>query len=201
MNSSTQNPLLELHKLGVSAWLDDISRDRLRTGNLQDLVEHQHVVGVTSNPTIFQKAMEKGDAYDEQIRDLARRGVALEEAVRLMTSYDIRWACDVFLPTYEASNHVDGRVSIEVDPRIAHDEARTTAEATGLRWLVPPRRGGTDCVWLPPTTRNPSGRCTVSVSPGSGVVTSAVKVNVPPGTKSPPALKPSRPELETMPVP
>src|SRR6201996_808176 len=130
------DPLADLSALGVSIWLDDISRDRLRTGNLKELVDTEHVVGVTSNPTIFQKAMEKGTAYDDQIRDLATRGVALEEAVRLLTSFDIRWACDVFRPTYDASNHVDGRVSIEVDPRIAHDQAKTTAEAKALYWLV-----------------------------------------------------------------
>jgi transaldolase len=128
--------LADLSAQGVSIWLDDISRDRLRTGNLQSLVDDKHVVGVTSNPTIFQKAMEKGTAYDDQIRDLAARDVALEEAVRLLTSYDIRWGCDVLLPTYEATNHVDGRVSIEVDPRIAHDQVKTTAEAKALRWLV-----------------------------------------------------------------
>jgi transaldolase len=128
--------LAELSAQGVSIWLDDISRERLRTGNLKDLVDNFHVVGVTSNPTIFQKAMEKGTAYDDQIGDLATRGVSLEESVRLLTSYDIRWACDVLRPTYEASNHVDGRVSIEVDPRIAHDQAKTTAEATALHWLV-----------------------------------------------------------------
>ena len=75
--------LADLSAQGVSIWLDDISRERLRTGNLQDLVDDKHVVGVTSNPTIFQKALEKGDAYDEQMRDLAVRGVALDEAVRL----------------------------------------------------------------------------------------------------------------------
>jgi transaldolase len=128
--------LAELSAQGVSIWLDDISRERLRTGNLQDLVDHQHVVGVTSNPTIFQKAMEKGDAYDDQLRELAARGVALEESVRLLTSYDIRWACDVLRPTYDSSNGVDGRVSIEVDPRIAHDQVKTTAEAKALHWLV-----------------------------------------------------------------
>src|ERR1700733_6205058 len=99
--------LADLSAQGVSIWLDDISRERLRTGNLADLVAHQHVVGVTSNPTIFQKAMEKGDAYDEQLHDLAVRGAALEEAVRLLTSFDIRWGCDVLRPVYDASNHVD----------------------------------------------------------------------------------------------
>src|SRR5580704_7788862 len=112
--------LADLSAQGVSIWLDDISRERLQSGNLQNLVDTKHVVGVTSNPTIFQKALEKGSAYDEQVRDLAARGVALEEAVRLLTSYDIRWGCDVLRPIYDATGGQDGRVSIEVDPRIAH---------------------------------------------------------------------------------
>jgi transaldolase len=128
--------LAELSAQGVSIWLDDISRDRLRTGSLADLVANKHVVGVTSNPTIFQKAMEKGDAYDEQIGELATMGVQLEEAVRMLTTFDIRWGCDVLRPVYDRSNGVDGRVSIEVDPRIAHDEAKTTAQAKALKWLV-----------------------------------------------------------------
>ncbi|MDT4936607.1 MAG: transaldolase [Pseudonocardiales bacterium] len=130
------DPLADLSAQGVSIWLDDISRERLRSGNLQDLVEHKHVVGVTSNPTIFQKALEKGDAYDEQLRDLATRGIAVDGVIRYLMAYDIRWACDVLMPVYEASNHIDGRVSIEVDPRIAHENVRTTAEAKGLNWLV-----------------------------------------------------------------
>lgn len=120
----------------VSIWLDDISRERLRTGNLADMVAARHVVGVTSNPAIFQKAMEKGDAYDEQLADLAVRGVQLEESVRLLTAYDIRWGCDVLRAVYDATDGKDGRVSIEVDPRIAHDTAKTTAEARALWWLV-----------------------------------------------------------------
>jgi transaldolase len=128
--------LADLSAQGVSIWLDDISRDRLRTGNLKDLVDNQHVVGVTSNPTIFQKAMEKGTAYDDQIRELATMGVELEEAVRQLTTYDIRWGCDVLRPVYDATKGVDGRVSIEVDPRIAHDQANTTAQAKMLHWLV-----------------------------------------------------------------
>jgi transaldolase len=130
------DPLAELSAADVSIWLDDISRERLRSGNLAQLVADKHVVGVTSNPTIFQKAMEKGDAYDAQLADLAVRGVALEESVRLLTSYDIRWACDVLRPVYDRTGGKDGRVSIEVDPRIAHDTAKTTAEATALWWLV-----------------------------------------------------------------
>ena len=128
--------LADLSAQGVSIWLDDISRERLSTGNLQQLVDAKHVVGVTSNPTIFQKAMEKGTAYDEQIRDLGARGVSLDESVRLLTGYDIRWACDVLRPTYDRTNGLDGRVSIEVDPRIAHDTDKTIAEAKALWWLV-----------------------------------------------------------------
>jgi transaldolase len=121
---------------GVSIWLDDISRERLTTGNLGELIAEKNVVGVTSNPSIFQKALEQGESYREQLADLTVRGVQLEEAVRLITSYDIRWACDVLTPVYETSHGQDGRVSIEVDPRIAHDTDKTIAEAKALWWLV-----------------------------------------------------------------
>ncbi|MDP9116507.1 MAG: transaldolase [Actinomycetota bacterium] len=130
------DPLADLSAQDVSIWLDDISRDRLRTGNLAELVEDKHVVGVTSNPTIFQKALEKGTAYDEQVRELKTRQVALDGAIRYLIAYDIRWACDVLRPVFDKSKGRDGRVSIEVDPRIAHDSDRTTAEAKGLKWLV-----------------------------------------------------------------
>jgi len=130
------DPLADLSAQDVSIWLDDISRERLRTGNLADLIKNRHVVGVTSNPSIFEKALEKGDAYTEQVADLAARGVSIDEAVRLLTTYDIRWACDVLRPVYDATGGKDGRVSIEVDPRLAHDEKRTTAEAKSLWWLV-----------------------------------------------------------------
>jgi len=128
--------LTQLSDLGVSVWLDDISRERLRSGNLQDLVDTKHVVGVTSNPTIFQKALEKGDAYDEQVRDLKRREIAVDGVIRYLMAYDIRWACDVLRPVFDSTDGQDGRVSIEVDPRIAHNTERTTAEAKGLWWLV-----------------------------------------------------------------
>jgi transaldolase len=120
----------------VSVWLDDISRDRLRTGNLQMLIDDFHVVGVTSNPTIFAKSLSSGDAYDDQIADLKLRGVSVGEASRLITAYDIRWACDVFRPTYERTGGQDGRVSLEVDPRLARETARTIAEARALWWMV-----------------------------------------------------------------
>jgi transaldolase len=120
----------------VSVWLDDISRDRLRTGNLQALIDDLHVVGVTSNPTIFAKSLSTGSAYDDQIEDLKVRGVSVDEASRDITTYDIRWACDVFRPTYERTGGLDGRVSLEVDPRLAGDTAKTIAEARALWWMV-----------------------------------------------------------------
>jgi transaldolase len=126
----------ELTQAGVSVWLDDISRERLRSGNLESLVRDFHVRGVTSNPTIFANALAKGDAYDDQIKDLAIRGVTVEEASRMITTYDIRWGADVLRPVYDASGGVDGRVSIEVDPRLALDTEKTVAEARQLWWLV-----------------------------------------------------------------
>ena len=130
------DPLAQLSAAGVSVWLDDISRDRLRTGNLADLIRDRHVVGVTSNPSIFQKAITESDSYDPQIHDLAIRGVDVGEALRAITAFDVRWACDVLRPAYDASDTVDGRVSIEVDPRIAHETDKTIAEARALWWLV-----------------------------------------------------------------
>jgi transaldolase len=126
----------ELTQAGVSVWLDDISRERLRSGNLEALVRDFHVRGVTSNPTIFANALAKGDAYDEQIKDLAVRGVTVDEASRMITTYDIRWGADVLRGVYDASGGVDGRVSIEVDPRLARETDKTIAEAKQLWWLV-----------------------------------------------------------------
>ncbi|HEX6471555.1 MAG TPA: transaldolase [Streptosporangiaceae bacterium] len=128
--------LKKLSAEGVSIWLDDLSRERLRTGNLADLMKNKHVVGVTSNPTIFSKALSKGDAYDAQIRDLAVRGVGVEEASRALTTYDIRWACDVLRPAYDRTDGLDGRVSLEVDPRLAESTEKTVAEARALWWMV-----------------------------------------------------------------
>jgi len=120
----------------VSVWLDDISRDRLRTGSLQALIDNMYVVGVTSNPTIFAKSLSAGSAYDDQIADLKTRAVTVEEASRAITTYDIRGACDVFRPVYEATAGRDGRVSLEVDPRLARETAKTIAEARALWWMV-----------------------------------------------------------------
>ncbi|WP_100444925.1 transaldolase [Glycomyces xiaoerkulensis] len=133
----TTNPnLAALSEAGISVWLDDISRERLENGNLADLVENRSLVGVTSNPTIFSKAVAKGGAYDEQIKELARRGVSVEEAVRSITTYDIRWACDVLRGVFDGDGGTDGRVSLEVDPRLAHDTLTTIAEAKALWWAV-----------------------------------------------------------------
>jgi transaldolase len=126
----------QLSEAGVSVWLDDISRDRLRSGNLQALIDGYHVVGVTSNPTIFGHAVDHGDAYDGQLADLKTRGVPAEEASRAITTYDIRWACDVLRPVYDTTGGLDGRVSIEVDPRVAKNTPKTIAEARNLWWMV-----------------------------------------------------------------
>ncbi|MEU6428088.1 transaldolase [Microbispora sp. NPDC046973] len=128
--------LKRLTDAGVSIWLDDISRERLRSGNLAALIRDKNVTGVTSNPTIFASALSKGDAYDAQLRDLATRGVTVEEAVRAITTFDIRWAADVLRPVFDATRGVDGRVSIEVDPRLARKTEATIAEARALWWLV-----------------------------------------------------------------
>jgi transaldolase len=134
--TSHPDPLAELSAAGVAVWLDDISRERLTSGNLAALIRDRHVVGVTSNPTIFDHALSHGTAYQDQIADLALRGVSVGEASRDITGYDIRWACDVLRPVYDATGGVDGRVSLEVDPRLANDTAKTIAEARALWWLV-----------------------------------------------------------------
>jgi transaldolase len=131
-----KDPLRRLTDEGVAIWLDDMGRGRLATDNLSDLARDKHVVGVTTNPTIFQKSISESDLYDRQLRDLAVRGVDVDEALRMVTTFDVRWACDVLRPLYDASDGVDGRVSIEVDPRLAHDTERTIAEARQLWWLV-----------------------------------------------------------------
>src|SRR3954463_14044340 len=128
--------LKQLTDAGVAIWLDDLSRERLVDGSLAELIRDRHVVGVTTNPTIFQKAISGSEIYDEQIRDLARRGVDVGEALRAITTYDVRWGCDVLRPAYDASEGVDGRVSIEVDPRISGSAEKTIAEARALWWLV-----------------------------------------------------------------
>ena len=128
--------LAALTDAGVSIWLDDLSRERLETGSLADLAANDHVVGVTTNPTIFAHAIAGREVYQQQLDDLAARGVDVGTALRALTTFDVRWACDVLRPVYDATDGVDGRVSIEVDPRLAHDTRTTIAEARALWWLV-----------------------------------------------------------------
>ena len=128
MSESTQ----KLSDAGVSIWLDDLSRERLTSGNLAELIKIHNVVGVTTNPTIFAGALSKGAAYAEQMRELAAAGASVEEAVFAATCDDVRAACDVFAPVYKASNGFDGRVSIEVDPRLARDAEGTAKMAREL---------------------------------------------------------------------
>ncbi|MFJ3771709.1 transaldolase [Streptomyces sp. NPDC090075] len=134
--TASAGALQRLSDEGVSIWLDDLSRKRISTGNLAELVASKNVVGVTTNPSIFQAAIGSGEGYEEQLADLAVRGVTVEEAVRMMTTADVRAAADVLHSVYDVSHGADGRVSIEVDPRLAHRTAATVAEAKQLAWLV-----------------------------------------------------------------
>ncbi|NED93378.1 transaldolase [Streptomyces sp. SID11233] len=128
--------LKRLSDEGVAIWLDDLSRKRITSGNLAELIDQSHVVGVTTNPSIFQKAISQGDGYEQQLTDLAARKVTVEEAVRMITTADVRDAADILRPVFDATGGQDGRVSIEVDPRLAHNTLATVAEAKQLAWLV-----------------------------------------------------------------
>ncbi len=132
----TQDPIMRaLSAAGVSIWLDDLSRDRLTSGNLQQLIDTRSVVGVTTNPSIFQHAISHGQAYTRQLTELAERGADAESAIRTVITDDVRAACDVLRPQSKASRGVDGRVSIEVDPRLAHDTEGTVRQAAEL-WKI-----------------------------------------------------------------
>jgi len=128
--------LARLRAAGVLVWLDDLRRERLTSGSLAALVRDKHVSGVTTNPTIFARSIAGSDAYSDQIRDLQVRQADPGQALRELTTFDVRWACDVLRPVYDATGGADGRVSIEVDPRISRDPAQTVAEARALWWLV-----------------------------------------------------------------
>ncbi|MFV0254099.1 MAG: transaldolase [Beutenbergiaceae bacterium] len=133
MTSETATNGLELiSRAGVSVWLDDLSRDALTNGTLAELIGTRHVVGVTTNPTIFAGAVAGGDAYASQLAGLGADGASADEAALALTTDDVRDACDVFAATYQATSGRDGRVSIEVDPRLAHDTAGTIAAAQQL---------------------------------------------------------------------
>ncbi|MFF6792439.1 transaldolase [Streptomyces filamentosus] len=128
--------LKRLSDEGVAIWLDDLSRKRIASGNLAELIDQSHVVGVTTNPSIFQKAISSGDGYEQQLADLAARKVTVDEAIRMITTADVRDAADILRPVFDSTDGQDGRVSIEVDPRLAHDTVATIAEAKQLAWLV-----------------------------------------------------------------
>jgi transaldolase len=127
--------LAQLSKAGVAVWLDDLSRDRIRSGNLQSLVDEYSVVGVTTNPSIFAAAISGSESYDDQLHAMAIRKVSVEEALRTITAADVRDACDLLAPV-AARTGQDGRVSLEVAPGLAHDTDATAAEAAHLWWLV-----------------------------------------------------------------
>ena len=127
--------LKALADAGVSIWLDDLSRERLETGNLADLVKNSHVVGVTSNPAIFQTALADGERYDPQVRELAAAGADVDKATQVITTDDVRDACTVMRPVFDATDGVDGRVSIEVSPGFAHHTEETVKEAAEL-WRI-----------------------------------------------------------------
>jgi transaldolase len=122
----------ELSAIGVSIWLDDLSRDRIVSGGLQELIDTRNVVGVTTNPTIFATALAKGNGYDSKVAELAAAGTGVTAAVFDIITHDVAAACDIFAPVYERSGTVDGRVSIEVEPGLAHDAAGTIAQAKEL---------------------------------------------------------------------
>ena len=128
----SSTPLADLSQAGVSIWLDDLSRQRIASGNLASLIEEKHVVGVTSNPTIFASAFADADHYAEDLDALAARGAPVEDAIRELTTGDVRQACDVFRSVWQATDGLDGRVSLEVDPGKAHDTEGTAAEAADL---------------------------------------------------------------------
>jgi transaldolase len=133
---SSTDTLKALSEAGVSIWLDDLSRQRINSGNLATLIREWYVVGVTSNPTIFAHAVVHAEDYAEQVKQLAARGASVDEAVREITVADVQQACDVFSGTWEVTGGVDGRVSLEVSPQLAHDTDATLAQAGELWKLV-----------------------------------------------------------------
>src|SRR5919199_355686 len=128
--------LKQLSDAGVSIWLDDLSRERIKTGNLEQLIRESSVVGVTTNPTIFASALSKGELYDDQMRELAALDSSVDDAIKALTTDDVRNGCDLFTDVYTATKGFDGRVSIEVQPGLAMDTEGTTAEAADLFKIV-----------------------------------------------------------------
>jgi len=130
--TSTGSRTEQLSAIGVSIWLDDLSRERIVTGGLQKLIAERNVVGITTNPTIFAAALAKGQDYDAHIAELAAAGTPVSEAVFDVITDDVATASDIFRGVYDATGGVDGRVSIEVEPGLAHDTAGTIAQAKHL---------------------------------------------------------------------
>lgn len=126
------NPLAQLHANGVSIWLDDLSRSRITSGSLKELITSRSVSGVTTNPTIFAGALAKGEAYAQQVAELAAAGADTTQAIFEITTRDVADACDIFADVYAKSNGFDGRVSIEVEPGLANDTDGTVAQAKEL---------------------------------------------------------------------
>ncbi|MEY5004881.1 MAG: hypothetical protein RLZZ594_911, partial [Actinomycetota bacterium] len=128
----SNSPLAQLAANGVSIWLDDLSRSRIVSGGLRDLITNRSVSGVTTNPTIFAGALAKGEGYQAQVAELAAAGASAEQAIFEITTKDVADACDIFAGVYAATNGFDGRVSIEVEPGLANDAAGTVKQAKEL---------------------------------------------------------------------
>lgn len=158
-------PLDDLTAAGVSVWLDDLSRTRLTSGGLARLIAERHVVGVTTNPTIFAAALSAGDAYAHQLARLKEAGIGVAAAVRDLTTSDVRDACDLFAAIHEATGGRDGRVSIEVEPGLAHDTAGTIEQARDLYEQV----GRENLLVKIPATREGLPAITATIASGISV--------------------------------
>jgi transaldolase len=164
-NRTEHDPLADLSDLGVAVWLDDLSRELLAGGELAALIADRHVVGVTTNPTVFASALSKGDRYDDQLRELAEQGAGPEAAVFAVTTDDVRSACDVLAPVYDQTAGLDGCVSIEVDPRLSRHADATTEMARKLHAAV-----GRDNLFVKiPGTREGLAAITQAISEGISV--------------------------------
>ncbi len=126
------NAIEQISELGVSVWLDDLSRSRITSGSLQQLIDTRHVVGVTTNPSIFAQALSNAEDYSEAIAECKKQGLDAEQSVFEITSADVTMACDIFKPVFDKTNGLDGRVSIEVSPLLANDTEGTIAQAHEL---------------------------------------------------------------------
>lgn len=156
--------LKALADAGVSIWLDDLSRERIETGNLADLIRERSVVGVTTNPTIFAGAIANGERYDDQVRALVGAGETVDRIVFELTTQDVRNACDILAPVFTATPD-DGRVSIEVEPDLANDTAGTIASAQAL-WAAVDRPNALIKI---PATREGLPAITAAIAQGISV--------------------------------